>query len=92
MRAALLSWAVRSWAHVAHKGSRLAAMLAQYQSALATAQKHRAFRDWTLASHQLKCYYSWLEDSPFYDPIAPPLPAVTLGVSHAAGFKGWGRF
>jgi hypothetical protein len=92
VRAAFLSWMFRSWAHEAHHGARLAVMLAHYQSALATAQKHRAFRDWTLASHQLKCYCSGLEDSPFYDPIATQLPAVTRGVSHAAGFKGGGWF
>ena len=45
-RNALLSWKFHSWVKVVRKEVRFVAMLAPYKSALATAQKQMAFRDW----------------------------------------------
>ena len=87
-RAAVLSRAYRAWDHVVHRGVRLAAMLAPYQSALATAQKLMAFRDWTRAAFKLEAISTGHTEGP----AVVQLPAVSRGVSHAAGFMGGGRF
>jgi hypothetical protein len=65
-------------------------MLAQYQSALATAQKLMAFRDWTLAAFKLVSISTGHTKVPAVTVFQ--LPAVSRGVSHAAGFLGGGRF